>query len=127
MNESDVEKAEKIVIFATHGPEDPDRASFPFLMGNAALAMDSQAIIVLQGTGVFLAKKGCYEHVLAAGLPPLKELVQSFVELGGKIWVCIPCIEERKITKDMLLDGAELAKSGKVILEVLDANATLNY
>jgi len=127
MNESDVEQTEKIVIIATHGPEDPEGASFPFLMGNAALAMDSHAIIVLQGAGVFLAKKGCYEHVFAAGFPPLKELVQSFVELGGKIWVCIPCIEERKITKDMLLDGTELAKSGKVILEVLDANATLNY
>ncbi len=127
MNDSEVERTEKIVIFATHGPEDPERASIPFVMGNAALAMDSQATVVLQGTGVTLAKKGCYEHVFAAGLPPLEELVQSFVELGGKIWVCIPCIEERKITKDMLVDEAELAKSGKVILEVLDANATLNY
>ena len=127
MDESEVERTEKVVIFATHGPEDPERASLPFVMGNAALAMDSQATIILQGTGVTLAKKGCYEHVFAAGLPPLKELVQSFVELGGKIWVCIPCIEERRITKDMLVDEAELAKSGKVILEVLDANATLNY
>jgi len=127
MSESEVEKTEKIVIFATHGPEDPERASLPFVMGNAALAMDSQAIVVLQGTGVTLAKKGCYEHVFAAGLPPLTELVHSFIELGGRIWVCVPCIKERQITKDMLVDEAEPTAAGKVIIEVLGANATLNY
>jgi predicted peroxiredoxin len=55
-------KPEKIVVFATHGPEDPERASLPFVCANAALAMDVQATIVLQGAGVLLAKKGCYEH-----------------------------------------------------------------
>ncbi len=127
MSESEVEKTEKIVIFATHGPEDPERASLPFVMGTAALAMDSQATIILQGTGVILAKKGCYEHVFAAGLPPLKELVHDFVELGGKIWVCMPCIKERQITKDMLVEEAETTAAGKVVTELLAANATLNY
>jgi predicted peroxiredoxin len=127
MSESDIEKTEKVVIFATHGPEDPERASLPFVMGNAALAMDSQATVILQGTGVTLAKKGCYEHVFAAGLPPLKELIHDFVEQGGKIWVCMPCIKERQITKDMLVEEAETTAAGKVIAEVLEANATLNY
>ena len=51
-------KTEKIVVFATHGPEDPERASLPFVVANAAIAMDVQATVVLQGTGVLLAKKG---------------------------------------------------------------------
>ncbi len=127
MSESEVEKTEKIVIFATHGPEDPERASFPFVMGNAALAMDVQVTVVLQGVGVILAKKGCYEHVFAAGLPPLKKLVDDFVSLGGRILVCIPCIKEREIEPDMLVDEAEITASGKVVLEALEANATLNY
>lgn len=127
MSTSEEENVEKIVIFVTHGPEDPERASYPFVMGNAALAMDAQATIILQGTGVLLAKRGCYEHVFAAGLPPLRKLVRDFVDLGGKILVCIPCIEERKITPDMLVDEAETASSGKAITKVLEANATLNY
>jgi len=120
-------KTEKIVIFATHGPDDPERATFPFVMGNAALAMESQVTVVLQGAGVALAKNGCYEHVFAAGLPPLKELVRDFVEQKGKIWVCMPCIKERQITADMLVDGAEITAAGKVVTEVLEADATLNY
>ena len=85
MDEANVEK---IVIIATHGGEDPERACLPFVLANASLAMDTQAVVILQGTAVTLAKKGCYEHVFAAGLPPLKELVDSFMELGGTLLVC---------------------------------------
>jgi predicted peroxiredoxin len=120
-------KAEKIMVFATHGPEDPERASLPFVCANAALAMDVSATIVLQGTGVLLAKKGCYEHVFCAGFDPLKKLVDTYLEFGGKIFVCIPCIQERKITPDMLIDKAEPVKAGRVVQEALEATAVLNY
>ena len=121
------EKTEKIVIFVTHGPEDPERAILPFVVANAALAMDVAVTIVLQGTGVILAKKGCYEHIFAAGLDPLKTQVDNLVEFGGQIFVCIPCIEERHITPDMLVESAKPVKAGRVVQECLESNAVLNY
>ena len=121
------EQTEKIVVIATHGVEDPERASLPFVVANAALAMDVQAVVILQGTAVILAKKGCYEHVFAAGLPPLKDLVDSFIQLGGILLVCSPCLSERKITKDMLVESAQPIKAARVVTEVLEAKATLNY
>jgi predicted peroxiredoxin len=124
---SDEPETEKIVIFATHGPEDPEKASLPFVMGNAALALDVQATVVLQGTGVLLATNHCYDHVFTGGFPPLKELVDTFIELGGKILVCGPCIKERKITEDMLVPNAEVSAAGKVVTAALGANAVLNY
>ena len=124
MNEEDVEK---IVIIATHGCEDPERACLPFVLGNAALAMDTPAVVVLQGTAVTLAKKGCYEHVFAAGLPPLKELVDSFMELGGVLLVCSPCIQERHIAPDMLVENAQPIKAARVVMELLSASATISY
>jgi predicted peroxiredoxin len=120
-------KEEKVVIFATHGGEDPERASLPFVVGNAALAMDAKAVVVLQATGVTLAKKGCYEHVFAANLDPLKKLVDTFLEFGGTILVCIPCIEQRKITPDMLIEGAQPVKAARVVQEMLEASAVLSY
>lgn len=124
MDEANVEK---IVIVATHGCEDPERASLPFVLANASLAMDTPAVVILQGTAVTLAKKGCYEHVFAAGLPPLKELVDSFVQLGGTILVCGPCIQERQITPDMLVETAKPIKAARVVMELLEASATLSY
>ena len=92
-----MEQKEGLVIIATHAGEDPERATFPFVMGNASFAMDETAAIVLQGSGVFLAKKGYAEHIHASGFDPLKKLMDTFVELGGKILVCAPCIKERNI------------------------------
>ena len=40
--------------------------------------------------------------VTAAGLPPLKELMDSFIEQGGSFLICTPCIQERNIKPEML-------------------------
>jgi uncharacterized protein involved in oxidation of intracellular sulfur len=121
------EKPEKVLIIATHGPDDLERATFPFVIANAALVMDTEAVVVLQGAAVLLAKKGSFEHVYAGGLPPLKDLMKTFLEQGGKLLVCSPCIKERQIDESMLLDNAETIAGARVVQEALEANAVLNY
>ena len=102
-------------------------ASLPFVLANAALAMDVEAVVALQGPAVFLAKKGCLEHVHAAGFSPLKELVDNFLELGGKLLICVPCIEERKIDIADLIENATPAAGVTLTEEILSSNATLVY
>jgi predicted peroxiredoxin len=118
---------EKIVYIVTHGAEDPERASFPFMLATAAQAMEVEAVVALQGTSVFLAKKGFLDHVSAAGLPPLKDLVTRFVNEGGKLLVCVPCIRERKIEETDLIEGASPTAAAALTQEILSANATLVY
>ena len=88
---------EKIIYILTHAGEDPERASLPFVLASAAQVLEVEAVVALQGTAVYLAKKGYLEHVFAAGLPPLKDLVSNYLQEGGKLLVCVPCIRERKI------------------------------
>ncbi len=121
------ETNEKIVYVATHGAEDPERASLPFVLANAALVMEVEAVVALQGASVFLAKKGMLEHVHSAGFSPLRELVDSFLEQGGRLLVCVPCIQERKIDVADLIDKAEPTAGGALTEEFLSANATLVY
>jgi predicted peroxiredoxin len=121
------EEKEKIVFIATHAGEDPERATFPFLMANASQSMDIEAVLVLQGTGVYLAQKGYAEHISVRGLTPLKILIENFVGNGGKILVCIPCLEERNISPDDLIEGVELCKAGKVVIELTSAKSTVVY
>ena len=120
-------ETEKILYIATHGGEDPERASLPFVLANAAIAMDVEAVVILQGPAVFMAKKGYLQHVHAAGFSPLKELVDLFLELGGKLLVCIPCIQERKIDESDLIENAVPTAGGNLTLEILSAKATLVY
>jgi predicted peroxiredoxin len=121
------EEQEKMVLVATHAGEDPERATFPFVIANAAQAMDVESVVVVQGTGVYLVKKGYAEHISVPGLTPLKKLINDFVANGGKILVCIPCIEERKISHDDLIEGAELCKAGRVVMEMTSAKSTVVY
>jgi len=121
------EQQEKIIYIATYAGENPEKASLPFVLANAALTMDVDAVVALQGTGVYLAKKGYLDNVFAAGLPPLKELVEAFLEAGGRLLVCVPCIRERKIEEDDLIEGAKPTAAAQLTLEFLSANATLVY
>ncbi len=118
---------EKIIYIVTHAGEDPERASLPFVLASAAQVMEVEAVVALQGTAVYLAKKGYLEHVFAAGLPPLQDLIANFLREGGKLLVCVPCIRERKIDESDLIEGATPTAAAALTQEILSANATLVY
>ena len=122
------EKEEKILYITTYAGEDSEKAAMPFVMGCAALAMDVKATICLQGNGVYLAKKGYVENMLGGGgFPHITKLIKDFVELGGKMWVCVPCIKERNIEESELIDGAETTAAGAVNIEAMESNAVFVY
>ncbi len=118
---------EKIVYIVTHAGEDPERATMPFMLATAAQTMDVEAVVALQGSGVLLAKKGYLDNVQAPGLPALKNLVQTFVSENGKIFVCVPCIRERKIAESDLIESAVPGAAAALTQEILSANSTLVY
>jgi uncharacterized protein involved in oxidation of intracellular sulfur len=120
-------EAEKIVYILTHAGDDPERATFPFTLATAGQSMDIDAVIALQGTAVFLAKQGYTKHVAACGLKPLNELMDTFLELGGRILVCQPCIKERNIQEQDLVSGASITAAAQLNEEILSAQATLVY
>jgi len=117
----------RLVIVATHGLDDPERATIPLVMGNAALAMDAKVTLVLQSMGVTIATRGTVEHISAVGFDPVAKLLASFFEFGGHVLVCIPCLESRKISVDELVPGALPVKAGRVVQEILDADSVVNY
>ena len=121
------DKRDKLVIIATHAEESPDKATIPFVMGSAALAMDADVSIILQVTGVYLALKGYADHVHAAGFPPLMELQETFFEAGGKLMVCSPCIQARKIKPEDLVPEAEVIAGASLVSEALSATNVVSY
>jgi uncharacterized protein involved in oxidation of intracellular sulfur len=120
---------EKILYIATHAGENPEKAAMPFVMANAALAMDIKATVVLQGNGVYLARKGYVDNMLpAGGFPPLTKLMTDFIDLGGRLLVCVPCIKERKIDETTdLLQGAQTTAAGALNIEAMESKAVFTY
>ena len=89
--------------------------------------MDAEVVVILQASAVLLAKKGIAENVNAPVLMPLKKLMDTFVELGGRLLLCSPCIKERFIKEEELFEGSKLIAAGTVVDEVLSAKAVLTY
>ncbi|OPZ29656.1 MAG: DsrE/DsrF-like family protein [Bacteroidetes bacterium ADurb.BinA174] len=118
---------EKIVFISTAGIDTPERATLPFVIATAALTVDVEVIMVLQAGAVMLAKKGMAEHIQAPGLMPMKKLISDFIEFGGKVLVCSPCLKERNVNPEDMIEGAQVVAAATVVDEILSAKSTVTY
>ena len=106
-DETDYSKKSFLVI-GTHGDDDPEKATMTFACAGAASALGIKTTVFLTGNGVKLAQKGFADGVKTVeGMAPLKEMMDSFVDSGGRIEVCIPCLESRGIDKGQFMDGVK--------------------
>ncbi|MCX6054775.1 MAG: DsrE family protein [Chloroflexi bacterium] len=119
---------QKLAIVCTHGPEDPERATIPFVLATAAQASDVEVIMGFQATGMMLAQKGCAEHVFASGFPPLKELVDAYVEAGGELFLCGPCVTSRQFDPaNDFIKGSKVVNAATFVKVFTEATNVLNY
>ena len=118
---------DKLVIISTVGNENPEKATLPFVLATACQSLDTEVVMFLQSSAVVLAKKGEADKIMAAGLAPLKDLLDTFMEMEGSLYLCSPCIKERSITMDAVVDGAEVAAAGTLASEVLSAKSVITY
>ena len=117
----------KLLINLTSGKDNVDKASVAFVVANAGIAGGQETAIFLTVEAVKLAEQGFAEDIHAAGFKPLKELLDSFVTGGGKIWVCPPCANVRGVSEDKLVSGAVLAGGAKVVEFLSQGAGSVSY
>ncbi len=117
----------KMMLVATHAEDDQERATIPFVMANAALAEDLEVTIVLQAEGVRLAVRDYAKKVNAPSFPPLQDLLSGFLEQGGVLMACTPCMKARNIQENDVVQGTRLVAAGTVVAEATSAGITLTY
>jgi len=96
----------KVMIWATNGPDNPEKATLPFIVANAAFVHDAKVYVMLAGPGVWLARKNVPEHVICCNWR-LDDLIKNFLESGGELIVCSPCLQEREMAEEDLIDGGK--------------------
>jgi uncharacterized protein involved in oxidation of intracellular sulfur len=118
---------EKLVIIGTHGEENPEKAILPFVMACTATASEMEPVVVLQGPGVWLARKGYASTVSVSSFPPLDELLEAYMESKGRLLICAPCINKRNIDPEELVEGAVVVNAPTVIKEIGEAKQVVSY
>ncbi len=119
--------SEKILCNCTHGKEDPERATLPFVAANVAATAGQQAFVVCTIEAVWLGTEGGTAGIVAPGLPPLSELYDEFVGNGGQVWLCGACTKPRGITDDHLAKGATIVGAAKIIEELVAGAKAVSF
>lgn len=108
----------KLIFNCTHGKEDPERASLPFVAANVAAAAGQEAIVFCTVEGVWLGTRNGVDGIEATGFSPLAKIYSDFVSKGGKVWLCGACTKPREIGEDQLAPGALIVGAAKIIEEL---------
>jgi predicted peroxiredoxin len=114
--------AQKFCVNLTCAKDDTDKSTVAFVIANAALGSEKDALVFLSTEGVRLSQKGYADDVHEEGFLPLKELMDNFASVGGSIYVCAPCFNKRGLDPNNLVDGAQIV-GGAVLVEFLSDNS----
>ncbi len=117
----------KFVVNLTCSKNDTDKATVAFVVANAAVASDKDALVFLSIEGVRLAQAGYADDIHEAGFAPLKDLMANFVAAGGKIYVCSPCFKKRGLDENTLVAGATIVGGAKLVEFMGEGCPSLSY
>src|SRR5437016_14346242 len=106
--------SERLIFNCTHGKEDPERATLPFVAANVAATAGQDAVVLCTIEAVWLGTDGGTDGIASDGLPVLSDLVHEFVENGGQVWLCGACTKPRGISEEQLAKGATIGGAAKV-------------
>jgi predicted peroxiredoxin len=112
----------KFCVTLNHSKNDTDKATVAFVVANAAVASNQETLVFLSTEAVRLSEKGYADEVHEEGFAPLAELMGSFAQAGGTIWVCSPCFKKRKLDDKKLIAGASIV-GGASLVEFLSQGA----
>lgn len=111
------EESKKLVYVLHDGGERAEKVLTAFAVANIGLSMENEVTVILFGEATRLAYKGYGETVHSLDRLPMNRLMNDFIEHGGKVLICLPCIKSRKVDTSMLIDGVE-ATTGTVVNDV---------
>jgi uncharacterized protein len=117
----------KLLINCTHGREDAERATLPFVVGNVAASADQDVVVLLTIEGVRIATQGYADAISKEGFQPLKDVVQSFIANGGKVWACGACAKPRGIGPSDLIPGAQIVTAANVVELLMSGASSLSF
>ena len=117
----------KLLFMCTHGKDDAERATLPFVAAHVARTAGQDATVICTIDAVWLGTRGGAEDVAAPGLPPLAKLLSDFVGQGGKVWLCGACTKPRNITDERLAPGVSIVGAAKIVEEIAGGASSTSF
>ena len=110
----------KIMIKSAWGSDDPTKAAFPFLHGDALSEAGHEVQIFLLGEAVSLMRKSVANAVVPVGWPPLSEVLNKIVTKKIQIYACGACSRARGITETDLTEYSAKFGNPKIFVSLVE-------
>ncbi|NKJ40003.1 DsrE family protein [Rhizobium sp. SG570] len=120
------ETNKKLVILITKGIES-ELSSVAFTIANGGITAGLEVSVFLTSTGIDLVRKRGQTMTQVAPLDPLAKLIDDFMQRGGAVWACAPCVVSRGYQQPDLLDGVVITGASLVHAEIKAGAATLSF
>ena len=87
-----------IAVIVAYSKDNVDKTTIGLTLAGAALQKGEPVSVILMSEGVRLAVKG-YADDMDNGDPfkPVQILIQELFSGGAEVYVCTPCVKQRKI------------------------------
>jgi predicted peroxiredoxin len=115
-----------LVVMITHGT-DHELSSAAFTIANGGITAGLQVSVFLTSAGVDLARRRAIDTTHVPPLDPLADLVKDFLERGGNLWACTPCVKSRGYTQEDLIPGTVITGASLMHGLILEGAATLSF
>jgi predicted peroxiredoxin len=110
----------KIMIKSAWGSDDPTKAAFPFLHGDALSEAGHEVQIFLLGEAVSLMRKSVANSVVPVGWPPLSEALSKIAAKKIPIYACGACSRARGLAETDLTEYGAKFGNPKIFVSLVE-------
>jgi predicted peroxiredoxin len=117
----------KLVVLISRGLDD-ERATIGWTIANGGLNEGLDVTVFLVSSGVDLVRRGAADQIqMNPNDPPMRELISGFMQNGGKVWACPPCVGLRGYSEDHLIAGVKVTGTADLMGEIKQDAATFCF
>ncbi len=115
-----------LIVVLTHGTEH-ELSSAALTIACGGITAGLNVFMFLTSTGVDVVRRKAADTTHVKPLEPLATLLSDFMQRGGTIWACPPCVKSRGYTQDDLIEGTVIAGASVMHERIKAGAATLSF
>jgi len=128
MTPNQTSKDTSLLVVGTHSDDNLEKAMITFMSAAAASAIGVNTTVFLMSKGTDLVRKNYAKNMpKMVGMEPMEDLISTFQEMGGIIYVCIPCKDARGIKSSDFLSGVKFGTLMDMIELTQNSNRALTF
>jgi len=116
----------ELVVLVTHGA-DHELSSVAFTIACGGLTSGLKVYAFLTSSAVDLVRRRGIDMTHVSPLDPLKTLIDDFMQRGGTVIACPPCVKARGYTQEDFIEGVTIAGASVIHDKFKNGAASLSF